>query len=46
MSAGTGTPHHDGVTRGHSEPATIAISGMGPVNYKLIDPSKPGVRAV
>jgi hypothetical protein len=41
-----GTPHYDGVIRGHSEPAIIAICGMGPVNYKLVDPSKPGWRAV
>jgi hypothetical protein len=41
-----GTPHYDGVIRGHSEPAIIAICGIGPVNYKLVDPSKPGWRAV
>ena len=40
------TPHYDGVIRGHGEPAIIAICGMGPVNYKLVDPSKPGWRAV
>ena len=41
-----GTPHYDGVIRGHSEPAVIAICGMGPVNLKLVDPSKPLIRAV
>jgi hypothetical protein len=41
-----GTPHYDGVIRGHTEPAVIAICGIGPVNYKLVDPSKPGWRAV
>jgi hypothetical protein len=41
-----GTPHYDGVVRGHSEPAIIAICGMGPVNFALVDPSQPGVRRV
>ena len=41
-----GTPHYDGVIRGHHEPAIIAICGMGPVNYVLVDPSKPAVRRV
>jgi hypothetical protein len=41
-----GTPHYDGVVRGHAEPAIIAICGIGPVNYALIDPSQPGVRRV
>lgn len=40
------TPHYDGVIAGHSEPAIIAICGIGPVNYTLIDPSLPGVRRV
>jgi hypothetical protein len=40
------TPHYDGVIRGHHEPAIIAICGMGPVNFALCDPSKPGVRRV
>ena len=39
------TPHYDGVIRSHAEPAIIAICGMGPVGYKLVDPSSPvGVR--
>jgi hypothetical protein len=41
-----GTPHYDGVVRGHPEPAIIAICGIGPVNYALSDPSQPGVRRV
>jgi len=41
-----GTSHYDGVIRGRSDPAIIAICGMGPVGYKLVDPSKPGWRAV
>ena len=41
-----GTPHYDGVVRGHSEPAVIAICGIGPVNYALVDPAQPGVRRV
>ena len=41
-----GTPHYDGVIRGHNEPAIIAICGMGPVGYALSDPSQPGWRAV
>ena len=40
------TPHYDGVIRGHGEPAVIAICGVGPVNYRLVDPSQPGWRAV
>jgi hypothetical protein len=41
-----GTPHYDGVVRGHPEPAIIAICGIGPVNFVLSDPSQPGVRRV
>ena len=41
-----GTPHYDGVIRNQAEPAIIAICGMGPVGYKLVDPSKPGWRPV
>ena len=42
----TGTPHYDGVIHGQPEPAIIAICGMGPVNFGLIDPSQPSVRRV
>ncbi len=41
-----GTPHYDGVVRGHPVPAIIAICGIGPVNYAAVDPSQPGVRRV
>lgn len=40
------TPHYDGVIKGVSEPAVIAISGIGPIHYHLIEPDKPGWRAV
>jgi hypothetical protein len=40
------TPHYDGVIKGAGEPAVIAISGIGPIHYHLIDPDKPGWRAV
>jgi hypothetical protein len=29
------------VIRGRDEPTVIAIRGIGPVNYALVDPSKP-----
>ena len=41
-----GTSHYDGVIRAHNEPVVIAICGMGPVNYKLVDPSQPGWRRI
>ncbi|GJE40816.1 hypothetical protein [Methylobacterium persicinum] len=41
-----GTSHYDGVMRGGTEPAVIAICGMAPVNYKLVDPTQPGWRRV
>jgi hypothetical protein len=41
------TPHYDGVIRGHNEPVVIAIiCGIGPVNFKLSDPSRPQWREV
>jgi hypothetical protein len=40
------TPHYDGVIRGHSQPAVIAIYGMAPVNFQLTEPDKPAVRQV
>lgn len=40
------TPHYDGVIRGGKEPAVIAICGVGPVNYALVDTSQPSVRRV
>lgn len=41
-----GTPHYDGVVRDGTEPAIIAICGIAPVNYALVDLSKPGWRRV
>ncbi len=40
------TPHYDGVKAHASQPAILAISGIGPVHFTLIDPAKPGWRAV
>jgi len=42
----SGIPHYDGVIRSAHEPAVIAICGIGPVNFALVDPSKPPWRAV
>jgi hypothetical protein len=39
------TPHYDGVKSGQTAPAIIGIFGEGPVNFKLVDPSKPQWRA-
>ena len=41
-----GTPHYDGVIRGHTEPVVIAICGVAPVKLKLIDPTQSLVRPV
>jgi hypothetical protein len=40
------TPHYDGVKRDASEPAVIGLFGIGPVQFELVDPSKPGWRRV
>jgi hypothetical protein len=40
------TPHYDGVKRGAREPAVIALFGIAPVHFKLVDPSKPAWRQV
>jgi hypothetical protein len=40
------TPHYDGVKKTDTEPAIIAISGIGPIQYHLTDPTKPGWREV
>jgi hypothetical protein len=40
------TPHYDGVKKGVAEPAIIAITGMAPIHYHLLDPTKPGWREV
>ena len=40
------TPHYDGVMTDAEQPAVIAIFGMGPVDLRLVDPSKPGWRSI
>ncbi|MEA2741461.1 MAG: hypothetical protein QOH05_4768 [Acetobacteraceae bacterium] len=40
------TPHYDGVVADGTEPAVIAICGIGPVGRRYIDPGKPGWRKV
>lgn len=40
------TPHFDGVKAGEKEPAIIALFGEGPVDLRLVDPSKPPYRAL
>jgi hypothetical protein len=38
------TPHYDGVKTGASEPAVIGLFGIAPVQFELVDPSKPAWR--
>jgi hypothetical protein len=40
------TPHYDGVKRNAKEPAVIALFGIAPVHFELVDPSKPAWRQV
>jgi hypothetical protein len=40
------TPHYDGVMRSAPEPVVIALIGIAPVDFKLVDPSKPAWRRV
>jgi hypothetical protein len=40
------TPYYDGVKSSASEPALIGIFGIAPVQFELVDNSKPGWRAV
>ncbi|HEV8029349.1 MAG TPA: cupin domain-containing protein [Stellaceae bacterium] len=40
------TPHYDGVKAGATEPAVIAICGMGPITFHNTDPATPGWRKV
>jgi len=35
------TPHYDGVVKEASEPAVIAICGVGPIKFHKVDESKP-----
>jgi hypothetical protein len=39
------TPHYDGVKKTATEPAVIALFGLGPVDLKLVDPSQPSWRS-
>jgi hypothetical protein len=38
------TPHYDGVQKDASDPAVIALFGMAPVQFELVDPTRPGWR--
>jgi hypothetical protein len=40
------TPHYDGVKRGAKQPAVIALFGIAPVKFELVDPGKPAWRQV
>jgi hypothetical protein len=40
------TPHYDGVKREAREPAVIALFGIAPVKFQLVDPSRPAWRRV
>jgi hypothetical protein len=40
------TPHYDGVKRGAPEPAVIALFGIAPVQFELVDPGQPAWRQV
>jgi hypothetical protein len=40
------TPHYDGMLPGHPDPAVIAIFGIGPVDMRLVDPTKPAWRHI
>jgi len=40
------TPHYDGVKQDANEPAVIALFGIAPVQFELVDSSKPAWRQV
>jgi hypothetical protein len=40
------TPHYDGVKSTGTEPAVIALFGIAPVQFELVDASKPAWRKV
>jgi hypothetical protein len=40
------TPHYDGVPRAEKEPAVIALFGIGPVGFRLVDATKPPWRQI
>ena len=41
---GRADPHYDGVKKDADVPAVIALFGIAPVQFELIDPSKPAWR--
>jgi hypothetical protein len=40
------TPHYDGVRKDGTEPAVIAICGIGPIAFHNTDPTTPGWRKI
>jgi hypothetical protein len=40
------TPHYDGVKREAKEPAVIALFGIAPVKFELVDPGRPAWRKI
>jgi hypothetical protein len=40
------TPHYDGVKREAKEPTVIALFGIAPVKFRLVDPDRPAWRRV
>jgi len=40
------TPHYDGVKKDGKEPVVIAICGIGPIKYNLVDSSQPDLRVL
>jgi hypothetical protein len=40
------TPHYDGVKREAKEPAVIALFGIAPVKFELVDPDRPAWRKI
>jgi hypothetical protein len=40
------TPHYDGVKSNAAEPAVIALFGIAPVAFELVDASKPAWRKI
>ena len=40
------TPHYDGVKRAAKEPAVIALFGIAPVKFELVDPGRPAWRQI
>ncbi|BBW99699.1 hypothetical protein BST36_24915 [Mycolicibacterium moriokaense] len=41
-----GTPHYDGARPDATEPAVIAVTGIGPVDQTWVDPSQPPLRRI